>query len=145
MSDVIPGSAGAATRVVRRRVGRAAAGVAASLLAPFSSVNSAAASLGAAARVVRRRVGAAGVTAGALAVSSVPSVAAEALRRARLTRVRGAALWLAIWSAAGFIELGERADVCAVVSAVVSATVSAPVGAATFRVRLVRRGGRRVS
>jgi len=96
--------------------------------------------------VARRRVGAAGVAAGALVASSVPSVAAEAaLRRARLTRVRGAALWLAIWSAAGFIELGERADVCAVVSAVVSATVSAPVGAATFRVRLVRRGGRRVS
>jgi hypothetical protein len=87
-------------------------------------------------------VGAAGVslgcvTAGALVVSSV--AAGAALRRARLTR--GATLWLPIWSAAGLIELVERADVCMVVSA----TVSAPVGAATFRVRLVRRGGRRVS
>jgi uncharacterized membrane protein len=104
--------------------------------------------LAAVARVVRRR-GAAGASVVALLAAAVvgvwASVAADvvvvvvALRRARVAR-RGCAVSPVMASSAGV----ER-------SADAFAEVSAPVGAAcaccavTFRVRVVRRGGRRVS
>lgn len=96
------------------------------------------------ARVARRRVGATGVSLAAgwaLVISSCWAAVAAgvALRRARVAR-RGCAVSPVVASSA---RVKGRAVACA--------EVSAPVGAAcaccavTFRVRVVRRGGRMVS
>lgn len=88
-------------------------------------------------------MGAAGASLAGSALLALSSCAAElaelaVARRARVARGRGAALSWAVTSAAGE---EERADACASLCE----AASTPEGAATFRVRVVRRGGSKVS